>query len=220
MFSKYQCLLCRWPFKLNPAIDHCNRVSRLLLKRMLIFLSAELVHDLWKVFTKHWAMIIKGVSELERLGGVENLWKGASVWIKTVGVRGGWGGPVTHDLLPPGPFRAAQWLTPVSFQYWHYYYLHQSVGERGKDRKRPEVLWSRVHQPHANNTPSLLQRQVPSLLSVSLCLPIFSSLIISDNSKHIGGRRGSRRRRDKVRLHPVTNCLLFYINMEGIKLGY
>lgn len=86
-------------------------------------------------------------------GWDENLWKGASVWIKTVGVRGGWGGPVTPDLLPPGPFRAAQWLTPVSFQSWHYYYLHQSVGETQKDRKRPEVLWSGVHQPHANNTP-------------------------------------------------------------------
>lgn len=124
-------------------------------KRMLIFLNAQLVHDLWKVFTKHCAMIIKGQSEQRDRGWGwdENLWKGASVWIKTVGVRGGWGGPVTPDLLPPGPFRVAQWLTPVSFQSWHYYYLHQSVGETQKDRKRPEVLWSGVHQPHANNTP-------------------------------------------------------------------
>lgn len=130
--------------------DHCSCVSRLTLKRMLVFLNTELVHDLWKVFTKHCAMIIKG----ERRGRRgECPWKGASLWIKTVGVRGGWGGPVTPDLLPPGPFRAAQWLTPVSFQHWHYYYLHQSVGERGRDKKGPAVLWRRVHQPHANNTP-------------------------------------------------------------------
>lgn len=179
-------------------------------KRMLIFLNTELVHDLQKVFTKHCSMITKGESEQERQRGRgrgdENLWKGASVWIKTVGVRGGWGGPVTPDLLPPGPLRVAQWLTPVSFQYWHYYYLHQSVGARGTDRKRPEVLWSRVHQPHANNTPSSLlsfKDRCPSI-SPSLCLPVSSSLIISDNSKHISRRRGSTKWRGGVFLHPVS----------------
>lgn len=125
-------------------------------------------------------------------------WKGAPAWIKTVGVRGGWGGPVTPDLHPPGPFRAAQWLTPVSFQCWHYYYLHQSVGETERGQRCCEA------------TRSSLMPTTPISPSFSLCLslaltgafpfspiprlPALSSLIVLDKSKHLGGRRGSTSR--------------------------
>lgn len=156
------------------------------LKRAPILSSAELVHDLRRVFTKHWAMIIKG-----RVGG-RGPWKEAPAWIKTVGVSGGWGGPVTSDLHPPGPFRAAQWLTPVSFQCWHYYYLHQSVGETERGQRCCE----------AGRT-ILMPTTPPSLFTGALHyspftppsrLPASSFLIVSDKSKHLGGRRGSTSR--------------------------
>lgn len=69
----------------NPAADKWSRVSGLRLKRAPVLLSAELVHDLWKVFTKHWAMIIKGQGVCVCGEGAAP-WKGGPAWIRTVGV--------------------------------------------------------------------------------------------------------------------------------------
>lgn len=150
---------------MNPAADKWSRVSGLRLKRAPVLLSAELVHDLWKVFTKHWAMIIKGQGVCVWRGG--RTMKGRAIVNKDCGcVRGGRGGPVTPDLHPPGPFRAAQWLTPVSFQRWHYYYLHQSAGETERGQRCCEAkrtsLMPTTPISLSVSPPLLLSLQVPS----------------------------------------------------------
>lgn len=131
-------------------------------------------------------MIIKGCVCV--WGG--GAWKGVTAWIKTVGVRGRWGGPVTPDLHPPGPFRAAQWLTPVSFQCWHYYYLHQSVGETERGQRCCEAERTSLMP----TTPLSLFTGAFHCSPFTPRLPASSSLIVSDKSKHLGGRRGSTSR--------------------------
>lgn len=66
--------------------------------------ESELVHDVWS-FHK---TLSNDNKRSERIGG-KGAWAAVvPVWMETVGVSGGWGGPPTSDLLPPGPFRAAQ----------------------------------------------------------------------------------------------------------------
>lgn len=93
--------------------------------------------------------------------------KGRAIVNKDCGcVRGGRGGPVTPDLHPPGPFRAAQWLTPVSFQRWHYYYLHQSAGETERGQRCCEAkrtsLMPTTPISLSVSPPLFLSLQVPS----------------------------------------------------------
>lgn len=126
---------------------------------------------------------------------------------------------MTPDLFPTGPFRAAQWLTPVSFQYWFYYYLHQSVGERQIEARgavKPSATASFQQHPPLlprtfSNTGAFLSFLLYLCVCVCVCVPVCSCLIISEHSKHIAGRSGSTKRTDRVFSHPVPNGLtLFY----------
>lgn len=157
---------------------------------MLIFPNSKPVHDLWKVFTKHGAIITKGESERDRRrrrtgdrGRLldENLWKGVSGWIKSVGgVKGGRDGPVTPDLLPPRPFRAAQWLTPVSFHGCFYYYLHQERGRQNEARgavKQAAPAWCQQHLPPIPLLPLAVWK---TSAHISLCLRAPGNLFLAN----------------------------------------
>lgn len=162
-------------------------------EKSTILLSAEFVHDLWKVFTKHWAIIIKG-----RGGWGGCAMKGSASVNKNCGCERWMRWPC--DPWPPSPW-SIQSSTMVDTCVLSVLALLLFTSVSGRDRKRPEVLWSRAHQPHASNTHLSLSLFLSLSLSLHRCLPLLanslpasSSLIVSDNSKHLGGRRGSTSR--------------------------
>lgn len=100
------------------------------------------------------------------------------------------------DLWPPSPW-SIQSSTMVDTCVLSVLALLLFTSVSGRDRKRPEVLWSRARHPHANNTPLSLYRclvLLPFYPSFPSRLPASSFLIVSDKSKHLGGRRGSTSR--------------------------
>ena len=112
------------------------------------------------------------------------------------------------DPWPPSP-RSIQSSTMVDTCVLSILALLLFTSVSGRGRERPQEARGAVKQ----SAPASCQqhplspkgRCLPIALSLSLCLAISSSLIISDNSKHIGGRRGSTKRTDRVFLHPVPN---------------
>lgn len=168
----------RWPLKLKPAIDHCCRVSGLKPKRMLIFLNAELVHDLWKVFTKHRAMIIKGQSERERqrLGVGWKPMKGSVSVNKNCGCERWLRWPC--DPWPPSP-RSIQSRTMVDTCVLSVLALLLFTSVSGRDTERQKEARGAVKR----SAPASCQQQ-PALplackdrcLPFSLSLPVCQSL--------------------------------------------
>lgn len=77
------------------------------------------------------------------------------------------------DLWPPSPW-SIQSSTMVDTCVLSVLALLLFTSVSGRHRKRPEVLWSRAHHPHANNTPSLFTGALhcpPSLLPVCQLRP-------------------------------------------------
>lgn len=108
----------------------------------------------------------------------------------------------------PAPFTAAQWLTPVSFQSWHYYCLHHSLGERG----------ARGAVKQANPCPPVSRPEDRSL-PFSPAPP----LIVWASPKHKGGcsEKGEReeRRRERVALaHSSLSAPIRGFKMRSKKL--
>lgn len=131
--------------------------------------------------------------------------KNKELWVWEVAEVARW--PL--DLLPPGPFRAAQWSTPVSFQYRRYYYLHRSVGERGRGGERPEVSAKQSKPAPCHPLHPIIQRQVSST-------PTSCSLIIWDNFKHISGGRGEE---ELGRPKDLSVLVIYFIWADGVRLG-
>lgn len=140
---------------------------------------------------------------------------------------------MTPDLFPTGPFRAAQWLTPVSFQYWFYYYLHQSVGERQIEARgavKPSATASCQQHP-PSSAPNFFKHRclpiVPSLF-VCVCLCVCASLFLSNYFRTLQTHCRKKRIHKEDRQGVFTSCTKWsnivlsllssiIINIQGIR---
>lgn len=174
---------------------------------------------MWCYYNKRREWVSQPEEEEEDRGLLdENPWKGASVWIQSVGdVKSGRGGPVTPDLLPPGPLSASTMVdtcvlsllllllfTSGEKREWETKW-GQGCCEAGSTSLMPTTL------PLPHFYPSVFQRQVPSYQQVCVCLATCSSPIISCNSKHICGGRASTETKDWVFSIPVPNGLTLFV---------